>query len=199
MGSKDRILRYKDKLRSDILCTAMDIMKSEGPSGVSIRKIAERIEYTAPIIYSYFENKQAILVALSNSGYELLNLEMDSICKAEVGPEERLAGLLVAVWNFANSHRPMFHLMYECGICSDDIADDFPGLIKFLDCIKRAIVQLKGESALCDSELQCKAYAAAALIHGLVAANIFWKTDAQSSIGMRDDMIGAFVKSLRER
>ena len=61
MASKDRILRQKEETRNNILGAAYDIVKDEGWNGLSMRKIADRIEYTAPIIYEYLSNKEAIL------------------------------------------------------------------------------------------------------------------------------------------
>jgi AcrR family transcriptional regulator len=61
MGSKERIQRQKEETRKNILKAAREIVKQEGWQGLSMRKIADKIEYTAPIIYEYFANKEAIL------------------------------------------------------------------------------------------------------------------------------------------
>src|SRR5664279_3847742 len=61
VASKDRIQRLKDDTRANILGASIDIVKSEGWQALSMRRIAEKIEYTAPIIYEYFANKEAIL------------------------------------------------------------------------------------------------------------------------------------------
>ena len=64
MASKDRILRLKEETRMNILDAAFRIVKEEGWDALSMRKIADAIEYTAPIIYEYFDNKDAILLEL---------------------------------------------------------------------------------------------------------------------------------------
>jgi len=51
MGSKERIARLKEDTRSNILDAALDIVKEDGWQALSMRKIADKIEYTAPIIY----------------------------------------------------------------------------------------------------------------------------------------------------
>ena len=66
MASKDRILRQKEETRNNILGAAYDIVKEEGWNGLSMRKIADRIEYTAPIIYEYFSNKEAIITTFNS-------------------------------------------------------------------------------------------------------------------------------------
>lgn len=72
MASKDRIQRLKDENRSNILEASLQIVKEEGWQSLSMRKIADIIEYTAPMIYEYFANKDAILTELANQGYRLL-------------------------------------------------------------------------------------------------------------------------------
>jgi hypothetical protein len=69
MGSKERIHRLKENTRVNILDAAYDIVKDEGWQALSMRKIADKIEYTAPIIYEYYANKEAILLELTKKGF----------------------------------------------------------------------------------------------------------------------------------
>jgi AcrR family transcriptional regulator len=69
MASKERIQRLKEETRTSILEAAYKIVKEEGWQALSMRKIADEIEYTAPIIYEYFSNKEAILEELTRKGY----------------------------------------------------------------------------------------------------------------------------------
>jgi AcrR family transcriptional regulator len=41
------------------------LAKTEGWASLSMRKIADAIEYSAPVVYDYFENKEAILYEIS--------------------------------------------------------------------------------------------------------------------------------------
>lgn len=43
-------------------------MKNEGWQSLSIRKIADAIEYSIPVIYDHFENKEAILHEMGKDG-----------------------------------------------------------------------------------------------------------------------------------
>lgn len=76
MGSKERIHRLKEQTRVNILDAAYDIVKDEGWQALSMRKIADKIEYTAPIIYEYYANKEAILLELTKKGFMLLSARM---------------------------------------------------------------------------------------------------------------------------
>lgn len=52
--------------------TVNQIVSEEGWGGLTIRKIAEEIEYSPPIIYEHFSSKEALLFELSNEAYEKL-------------------------------------------------------------------------------------------------------------------------------
>jgi AcrR family transcriptional regulator len=82
MASKDRILRLKEETRANILDAALRIVKEEGWQALSMRKIADKIEYTAPIIYEYFSNKEAILLELNRQGYLKLAKELSEAKEA---------------------------------------------------------------------------------------------------------------------
>ncbi|RYG30926.1 MAG: TetR/AcrR family transcriptional regulator, partial [Chitinophagaceae bacterium] len=98
MASKDRILRLKEETRVNILDAAFHIVKKEGWQALSMRKIAEEIEYTAPIIYEYFANKEAILEALSKKGFLLLTSQMQEAVNKVETPEEKLEAAWMAYW-----------------------------------------------------------------------------------------------------
>ena len=61
MGIVERRERLRIQVRSDIVKTAKDIAREDGWTAVSIRKIADVIEYSPPILYEYFESKDKLL------------------------------------------------------------------------------------------------------------------------------------------
>src|SRR5213592_2311923 len=72
MGIKERQERDREAVRRAILDAARELFVVEGYSNVSIRKIAERIEYSPAAIYSYFPCKDDIFFALAEEGFRLL-------------------------------------------------------------------------------------------------------------------------------
>ena len=72
MGTKERQERERTKVRQAILDAARDLFIRQGFEHVSIRKIAERIEYSPAAIYSYFPGKDDIFFALAEEGFRLL-------------------------------------------------------------------------------------------------------------------------------
>ena len=72
MGIKERQERDREAVRRSILDAARELFVAEGFQNVSIRKIAERIEYSPAAIYGYFPSKDDIFFALAEEGLRLL-------------------------------------------------------------------------------------------------------------------------------
>ncbi|PYR54281.1 MAG: hypothetical protein DMF95_00740 [Acidobacteria bacterium] len=72
MGIKERQERDREAVRRAILDAARELFVNEGFQNVSIRKIAERIEYSPAAIYGYFAGKDDIFFALAEEGFRLL-------------------------------------------------------------------------------------------------------------------------------
>lgn len=70
MGSKERRERQKAERREFILDAANEIVGQEGIEGLSMRKIADKIEYSPTLIYHYFNNKEEIIEALMERGFQ---------------------------------------------------------------------------------------------------------------------------------
>lgn len=77
-------MRVKDEKqiaqrRKLIMDTARDIMEQEGVEALSIRKISTMIEMTPGIIYHYFDNKDALMLAVVQEGYQnIIRILMES-------------------------------------------------------------------------------------------------------------------------
>ncbi len=72
MGIAERRESDKQKMRARILDTAMKLFLKEGYERVTIRAIAQKIEYSPATIYLYFKDRNEILYALQEIGFEKL-------------------------------------------------------------------------------------------------------------------------------
>ena len=61
MGVAERRAREKEELRQEILIAARELFVQEGFTNVSMRRIAEKIEYSPTTIYLYFQDKSGLL------------------------------------------------------------------------------------------------------------------------------------------
>lgn len=74
--------------------------------------MAERIEYSQPTIYEYFENKEAILLALLRYGYEQLVTVVQVAFTSTDDPEARLLAMSEAYWDFAFRSPELYQVMH---------------------------------------------------------------------------------------
>lgn len=81
MGIVERKMRHKEEIRTGILGAAWHMVVTDGWQSLSIRKIADAIEYSIPVIYNHFENKEAILLEFSKEGYQKLALALQEAKK----------------------------------------------------------------------------------------------------------------------
>jgi AcrR family transcriptional regulator len=91
MGVQERRLREKQGIRDEILEAARTLFVKEGYENVSIRKIAEKIEYSPGTIYLYFNDKAEILAQISEETFSRLERKLTAINGEEgTDPLDRL-------------------------------------------------------------------------------------------------------------
>jgi AcrR family transcriptional regulator len=114
MGIKERQERDREAVRRAILDAARDLFVSEGYANVSIRKIAERIEYSPAAIYGYFPSKDDIFFALAEEGFRILSdPERGERPQAAAGdPIDRLHGMFWRLYEFSRDYPQYFALMF---------------------------------------------------------------------------------------
>src|ERR1700754_1332165 len=126
MASKDRILRLKEETRVNILDASLKIVKDEGWPALSMRKIADVIEYTAPIIYEYFSNKEAILMELTRKGFLILARDMKEAKEKHRLPAKQLEAMWLAYWNFAFAEKELYQVMFGVDVNCCELSEKMP-------------------------------------------------------------------------
>lgn len=111
MGVKERQEREREAVGRAILDAARDLFVSEGYHNVSIRKIAERIEYSPAAIYSYFPSKDHIFFALAEEGFRML-FTPTPVCATQADPIEAIRAVFWRVYEFSRAHPEYFALMF---------------------------------------------------------------------------------------
>ncbi|HZO70974.1 MAG TPA: TetR/AcrR family transcriptional regulator [Ktedonobacteraceae bacterium] len=126
MGIKQRREREKQEVRQGILTAAREIAQHEGWQAVTIRKVAERIEYSPSMIYEYFASKEAMLLELHLEGLRLLTLSLKTARGSTEDYEERVISMAEAYWEFAQRHPELYQVMHGLnGVpldCSEEAA-----------------------------------------------------------------------------
>ena len=111
MGPRDRRSREKEELRNKILDAARDLFVAEGYDRVTMRKIAEVIEYSPTAIYLHFPDKLAVIRALCDRDFLALAKQFQKIAKV-ADPIERLRQVGRAYAAFALTHPNHYRLMF---------------------------------------------------------------------------------------
>src|SRR5579862_1737105 len=111
MGIKERQERDREAVRRSILDAARELFVSEGFQNVSIRKIAERIEYSPAAIYGYFASKDDIFFALAEEGFRLLCSDGRPDGRART-PLEQIRSRFDRLYEFSREHPQYFALMF---------------------------------------------------------------------------------------
>ena len=113
MEAIERKPRSREHTRAGIIGTAKDIARREGWQAVSIRKIADAIEYSAPIVYEYFDSKDVLLNEIRSEGFRYLHQEYNRIIKLYRDPEKRLYEISLIQWEFSRDHPEIYQVMYN--------------------------------------------------------------------------------------
>ena len=110
MGVKERQEREREEVRGRILDAARELFISEGYRHVSIRKVAEKVEYSPASLYGYFPSKDELFFALAEEGFrklfEFTNRELPD------DPWEALREGFLRYYRFSRLHPEYFELMF---------------------------------------------------------------------------------------
>ena len=111
MGTTERRIREKRNMQDIILKTAMKLFLKKGFEKVTIRRIADAIEYSPATIYLYFTGKDEILFALHEQGFEELHKLQQAVLSIK-DPVERLRRLGRVYITFALEKPEYYDLMF---------------------------------------------------------------------------------------
>jgi AcrR family transcriptional regulator len=184
MGIAERRQRQKDEVRTSILDTAWRIVGAEGWQSLSIRKIADAIEYSVPVIYDHFENKEAILQEFTLRGFRLLNQKLKDARDQFSDPARQLEAMAFAYWGFAFENKEYYQLMYGLGLPTCEVAKRVPELATQTDLILEPITALvkAGNNGKADPYL--KFHTLLSMLHGLIAINMVGGKPNREEINM---------------
>jgi AcrR family transcriptional regulator len=123
MGVKERRDRERLEMRRAILDAARETAAREGWQAVTIRRVAEKIEYSPPTIYEYFESKEALIEELSHEGFRLLLAALRAARDSRTDPVEQTRAMGDAYWAFVWTHPELYQVISGLGgvnFCQDD-------------------------------------------------------------------------------
>jgi AcrR family transcriptional regulator len=186
MGLKERREREKKELREKILESARSIFADKGYHSVTIRDIARLTEYSVPTLYSYFKDKESLVIELvKNDLVEIQRMAMENALKMETA-EDQLREYGLASLRYMLSHPEQFKFLFqtfisnifdaEAGVCGETLrrsGDDF----------LRARINKIAKRTLTDEEFMVYRIIFIADIHGILSI-VFGKLEDCPSVNV---------------
>lgn len=198
MGIAERKIRQKEEFRASILEAAWLQVLTDGWQSLSIRKIADAIEYSIPVIYNHFENKEAILLEFTKEGFQKLTDTLQEVKALHTEPEVQLEAIANAYWDFAFQHKEYYQLMFGLGIPACDRVNQIIEMKQMSTVMISTIQDAIAVSANKTADVYLKYHTYLSILHGLVSIQMIQKDGkpAEESRRILQDAISGFIKSL---
>lgn len=170
MGSAERKERDKQEMKEMILSAAKKLFLKDGFEHVTIRRIADEIEYSPATVYLYFKDKDSILYALQGKGFQELFGRM-KVLNAIQNPAEKLRAAGKIYIDFAMENPELYDLMFimmapmNATECKDEWDIGKPSYEALQNIIKENIDQ--GYIKSDNPQIAC--FSLWALMHGVVS------------------------------
>jgi AcrR family transcriptional regulator len=111
LGPRERREREREEIRTRILDAARELFASEGVESVTMRRIADRIEYSPTAIYFHFRDKESLLAELCDCDFRSFAGRFVEIAKIS-DPVERLTTAGKAYVEFGLQNPSHYRLMF---------------------------------------------------------------------------------------
>ena len=137
MGPRERREREREEIRTRILDAARELFANESVESVTMRRIADRIEYSPTAIYFHFRDKEALLSELCDYDFRSFAHGFNEIARI-ADPVERLVAAGQAYISFGLTNPSHYRLMFMTP------KDTEPNTIVKVDPTQGAYAFLKG-------------------------------------------------------
>ncbi|MFF1704914.1 TetR/AcrR family transcriptional regulator [Streptomyces sp. NPDC058252] len=107
---KERERAVRERL---IVATARELAEQQGWDAVTTRRLAERIEYSQPVLYSHFRGKREIIGAVALEGATEMAAALRAATSAADGPHARVIALARAYLVFAERNPAVYDAMFQ--------------------------------------------------------------------------------------
>ncbi|MFD3998865.1 TetR/AcrR family transcriptional regulator [Streptomyces sp. NPDC058583] len=113
MSVQERKQRERADRERLIVATARELAEQQGWDAVTTRRLAERIEYSQPVLYSHFRGKREIIGAVALEGAAEMAAAVRAATSAANSPRERVAALAHAYLDFAEHNPAVYDALFQ--------------------------------------------------------------------------------------
>ncbi|WP_328491467.1 TetR/AcrR family transcriptional regulator [Streptomyces sp. NBC_00414] len=119
MSTSTRRARERANTRERIIEAALHVLETEGVAALTIRRIATDVEYSAPVVYQHFANKDALVLELVAYGHRLMLSEFHRAAQ-EPDADRRMTRVASQYVRFAGEHPHLFQVMNDPVVDADE-------------------------------------------------------------------------------
>jgi len=170
MTSRNRLQADKENLRQEIMDAAREMFVREGYANVSMRKIADKIGYSATTIYLYFNDKNDLLHQICEQTFALLAQNINAIYHLSDTPLEKLRSGLREYIHFGLKHPSQYEIVFitPLPVETEGGFEDSNGRIAF-DTLRRVISDCIEANLLKNNDVELISQTLWAGIHGVTS------------------------------
>ena len=168
MSANERRDRNRAEMRDVMLAAVRELAASGGWHGVSIRKVAERIDFSPTLLYQYFESKDAVVQEIRRLGYEELCARLVKAGQRARDPHHRLVLLARANVDHAFDEPEVFKAMLGMDGSARNPPADVTAPGRIADLLRVALQRAGGDAQIEKRQLDEYAEAFFAAVQGVV-------------------------------
>ena len=179
MGVQQKRVKYREEFRREILDVARELFINEGYEKFSMRKLDEKIDYSATTIYLYFRDKDDLLLAICEKVAEQYFANLSRIRASHLDPLDTLRQALLYLVEFGfnnpNQYRVFFFTRPDVYGTQEEFMEKESMARKSYLIFKEIVHDCidAGKLQQLDTELLTQALAVA--VHGLIVMTIYRK------------------------
>lgn len=190
METRNRQQRRRGVTRERILRAAVTLAHEEGWPSVTMRKIADRVDYSHPALYAYFPTKDALLLALLREGLRSFRDDLAAARDPTRSVEENVTAVGVAFWDFAWRHPELYQVMHGLGGVAFAATDVAAEGRRAGEPAVAAIAALLTERGLDPADAERKTDLLWGAIHGLVSLTMAGRFSRDEGAALAAETVG---------
>lgn len=172
MGIAERKEKQKLEIRKMILDASMKLFVEEGFEHVTIRKIADIIEYSPTTVYLYFKDKNEILYALHEIGFQKMVAMNSNLAEIE-NPLMRLYKMGENYIEFGLTNPEFYDVMFIQNAPMEVLDEmencDWTHGEHALEALKQTVAACMEQGFLKKGNVEAAAMAIWSMVHGMVS------------------------------
>jgi AcrR family transcriptional regulator len=170
-ASRERREQQKEGLRRTIMKAAGELFLEHGYEGFSMRRVAERIGYSATTIYRYYEDKDDLLFAVVHEGFVEFSQRLAAAAENTASPQKRLEALGQAYIKFGLESPIYYQMMFmqRADLLFESRKEQTLPMIASFDILQQAVSQAMDAGILKRGDVGVYSHVIWSLVHGITS------------------------------